>query len=268
VTPVDVEATGAVTTVRLNRPQVRNAMNYDLVGALHDALDEVAANDQCRVVVLTGAGDAFCAGLDLQDYGTPPDVGRHRHRHAGVTAQGFLANLTSHIRDTPQIVIAAVNGPAFGGGLALACACDLRFASESARFCSAFIRTGLSGTDVGITYFLPRLIGAARAFDMIVTGRVVDAAEAERMGLVSRVVPDSQLLDEGLAAANSVAGYTSFGLRRTKEVMWHNLDASSLAAAVALENRNQELGAREPEVLEYMRDYGARFRKRSPTGSE
>ena len=120
----------------------------------------------------------------------PPDVGTHRHRHAGVSGQGFLANLTQHLLDTPQIVIAAVHGAAYGGGSALACACDLRIASTSARFCSAFIRTGLTGTDVGITYFLPRLIGAARAFDMIVTGRTVDAAEAERMGLVSRVVAD------------------------------------------------------------------------------
>jgi enoyl-CoA hydratase len=262
VTTVQVEpATAGVTMVRLNRPQVKNAMNYELVGALHDALDEVAADDTCRVVVLTGAGDAFCAGLDLQDYGTPPDVGRHRHRHAGVTGQGFLANLVQHLHDTPQIVIAAVNGSAFGGGLALACASDLRFASESARFCSAFIRTGLTGTDVGVTYFLPRLIGASRAFDMIVTGRVVDAAEAERMGLVSRVIPDESLLEEALALAGTVAGYTAFGLRRTKEVMWHNLDAAHLAAALAMENRNQELAAQDPEVLQYMRDYGARFRK-------
>jgi enoyl-CoA hydratase len=124
----------------------------------------------------------------------------------------------------------------------------------------------LTGTDVGITYFLPRLIGAAPAFDMIVTGRVVDAAEAGRMGLVSRVVPDTRLLDEALAVAETVAGYTSFGLRRTKEVMWHNLDSPHLAAALALENRNQELAAQAPEVLEYMRDYGARFRKERERG--
>lgn len=253
---VEIEqAAEHVAVVRLNRPDRLNAMDYTLVSELHDALDAVASDDDCRVVVLTGAGRAFCAGLDLRDFGEVPAVGAHRHRKAGTTGQAFLANLVQHIRDTPQIVVAAVNGPAYGGGLALACACDLRIAAESASFCSAFIRTGLSGTDVGITYFLPRLIGAARAFDMIVTGRTVEAAEAERMGLVSRLVPDGALMDEAVALASQVAGYTAFGLRRTKEVMWLNLDASSPAAAIALENRNQELGAREPEVLDYMAGY-------------
>jgi enoyl-CoA hydratase len=120
---------------------------------------------------------------------------------------------------------------------------------------SAFIRTGLTGTDVGITYFLPRLIGASRAFDMILTGRTIDAHEAERMGLVSRVTADEELMPTALQMAEQMATFTSFGLRRTKEVMWHNLDASSVAAAIALENRNQELGARDPEVIEFMRRY-------------
>jgi enoyl-CoA hydratase len=249
-----------VAVLRLERPDRLNALNFPLVADLHDALDAIAGDDDCRVVVLTGAGRAFSAGLDLRDFGMPPDVGQHRHRHAGVSGQGFIANLTQHIHDTPQIVVAAVNGPAFGGGLALAAACDLRIASTSATFCSAFIRTGLTGTDIGITYFLPRLIGASHAFDMIVTGRVVDASEAERMGLVSRVVPDGDLGAAALDLAASVAGYTSFGLRRTKEVMWHNLDASSLAAAIAMENRNQELGAQDPEVIAFMQEYGSRFR--------
>ena len=259
---IEIEASAPhVTTLRFNRPEVRNALNYEMVSDLHDALDTVAGDDDCRVIILTGTGDSFCAGLDLRNFGAPPAIGTHRHRHAGTTGQAFLANLTQHIHDTPQVVIAAVNGAAFGGGLALACACDLRFASSNATFCSAFIRTGLSGTDVGITYFLPRLIGAARAFDMILTGRTVDTNEADRAGLVSRVFPPDTLLDETLAVANATAAYTAFGLRRTKEVMWHNLDAPNLAMAIALENRNQELGAREPEVLDYMKNYAARFRK-------
>jgi enoyl-CoA hydratase len=250
-----------VRIVRLNRPERRNALNFTLVAELHDALDTLAADDDCRVVVLTGAGDAFCAGLDLGDYGAPPDVGEHRHRHAGTSGQGFLANVAQHLHDTPQVVIAAVNGAAYGGGLALACACDLRLASQSARFCSAFIRTGLTGTDVGISYLLPRLVGAARAFDMILTGRSVDAAEAERMGLVSRVCADDELEHEVGALATQIAGFTSFGLRRTKEVLWHNLEAPSLASAIAMENRNQELAVREPEVLEYMQRYAERFQR-------
>ena len=247
-----------VTTIRLNRPDALNAMNYSLVGELHDALDEVGADDDCRVVVLAGAGRAFCAGLDLRDFGAPPRVGEHRHRHAGVSGQGFIANLTQHLHDTPQVVIAAVNGPAYGGGLALAAACDLRIASDAATFCSAFIRTGLTGTDIGITYFLPRLIGAAHAFELILTGRTIDATEARDMGLVARVVSGS-VETEALGLAAQIAQYTSFGLRRTKEVLWHNLEAPSLASAIALENRNQELAVHDPDVRAYMEAYGKRF---------
>jgi enoyl-CoA hydratase len=246
-----------ITAIRLNRPERLNAISFDLVGDLHDALDRVAADDDCKVAILTGTGRGFCAGLDLKDWGSVPTPGGHRHYPAGQTGQNFLASLTQHLRALPQVVVAAVNGPAFGGGLALAAACDLRIAAASASFCSAFIRTGLTGTDVGITYLLPRLIGASRAFDMILTGRTVEAVEAERIGLVSRVVPDDQLWTEALDMATVMAGYTTFGLRNTKEVMWHNLDTNSMGAAIALENRNQELGNRTPEVLEYMAAYAA-----------
>ncbi|MCU1460065.1 MAG: hypothetical protein JWO37_140 [Acidimicrobiales bacterium] len=258
---VDIErADDQVRIIRMNRPDRLNAMNYDLVGDLYLALDEVAADDACKVAVLTGAGRGFCSGLDLKDFGRPPAPGTHPYRTVGVTGQAFIANLTRHIRATPQIVIAAVNGPAFGGGFSLALACDLRVASSTATFCSAFIKTGLTGTDIGVTYLLPRLIGAARAFDMIVTGRTVDAVEAEHMGIVSRLFEPDDLEREALALADVVAGYTSFGLRNTKEVMWANLDTPSMAACIALENRNQELAAQTPEVQEYMAAYSQRVR--------
>ncbi|MDA8048118.1 MAG: enoyl-CoA hydratase-related protein [Actinomycetota bacterium] len=256
----------SVRVIRLDRPERLNALNFDLVTGLHDALDEVAADDACKVVILTGAGRAFCAGLDLADWGQAPQPGEHRHMPAGRTGQAFLANLTQHLRATPQVVIAAVNGPAIGGGLALTLACDLRIAGMSATMCSAFIKTGLTGTDVGVTYLLPRLIGAARAFDLILTGRTIDASEAERMGLVSRLVADDALWSEAVSMAEAVAGYTRFGLRNTKEVMWLNLDVGSMAAAIALENRNQELGARSEEVRDYMKAYAARHRRPSKEG--
>jgi enoyl-CoA hydratase len=244
-----------VKIIRLNRPDRLNAISFGLVADLHDALDEVAADDTCKVAILTGAGRGFCAGLDLKEWGTPPEPGGHPHYPAGRTGQAFMSNLTQHIRATPQIVIGAVNGAAYGGGFSLALACDLRIASASATFCSAFIRTGLTGTDIGVTYLLPRLIGAARAFDMIVTGRTVDAVEAERMGIVSRVVADDALEGEMLSLAATIAGYTSYGLRNTKEVMWHNLDTPNMAACIALENRNQELGGHTQEVQDFMRGY-------------
>jgi enoyl-CoA hydratase len=250
-----------VTRLRLDRPDRLNAITFEMVADLHDALDTVAADDDCRVVVLTGTGRGFCAGLDLKDWGTPPAPGGHRHMPVGVDAQGFISNLVTHMRDTPQVIVAAVNGPAFGGGLALACAADIRVASRSARFCSAFIRTGLSGTDIGITYLLPHLIGNARAFDLILTGRDVDADEAERMGLVSRVVDDGDLDDLALDYARTMTAYTASGLRSTKEVLWHNTEAPNLTTALALEIRNQNLMQHAPDVQAHLAGY-----RRSTTG--
>ena len=248
-----------VTLLTLNRPDRLNAMDSGLVAGLHDALDQVASDPACRVVVLTGAGRGFCSGLDLKSFGTPPGPDQHPHARVGMGGQEFIARLTHRLHDLPQVVIAAVNGPAFGGGLALACASDLRVAAGSARFCSAFIRTGLTGTDIGISYLLPRIIGAGRAFDLIVTGREIDATEAERIGLVNRLVPDADLLDEARAVAVGIARYTTTALVFTKEAFWHNVDASSLAAAIALENRNQMLASRTPEVEDFMKQYWSQF---------
>jgi enoyl-CoA hydratase len=250
-----------ITRIRLNRPESLNAMTFELVAELHDVLDAVAGDPHCKVVVLTGAGRAFCAGLDLKDWGTPPEPGQHRHMPVGVDPQGFMSNLVVHLRDLPQVVIAAVNGPAYGGGLALASAADIRLAGSSARFCSAFIRTGLSGTDIGITYLLPRLIGNARAFDLILTGRDVDAHEAHHMGLVSRVAEDGELDDLALEYARTMAAYTASGLRSTKEVLWHNTEAPNLTTAIALEVRNQNLMQHVPDVQEHMATY-----RRATTG--
>lgn len=175
-----------------------------------------------------------------------------------VDAQTFMSNLTVRMRDLPQVIVAAVNGPAFGGGLALAAAADIRVASTSARFCSAFIRTGLSGTDIGITYLLPRLVGNAHAFDLILTGRDIDADEALRMGLVSRVVADEELDRLALDYARRMSAYTGVGLRTTKEVLWHNTDATGLTQAIALEARNQNLLQHDREVHAYMQGYRER----------
>ena len=249
-----------VTMIKLNRPDRLNAINFSLVADLHDALDAVAADPACKVAVLTGAGRGFCAGLDLRVFGMPPKPGVHRHAPVGVDGQAFMSNLTLHMRATPQVIIAAVNGPAFGGGLGLAAAADIRVAAQSATFCAAFIRTGLTGTDIGISYTLPRLIGASRAFDLILSGREIDADTAERMGLVSQVVPDDDLLDHTLNLATTMAAYTHTGLLLTKEVLWHNLDTPSMAAAIALENRNQGQALRNPEVQAHMNAMAARYR--------
>ncbi len=256
---VEIERVQAeISIIRLNRPDRLNALSFELVTDLHDALDTVGNDPETKVVILTGSGRGFCAGLDLKDWGTPPEAGHHPHRNVGTDAQTFMSNLTVHMRDTPQVIIAAINGPAFGGGLALACAADIRISGSAARLCSAFIRTGLSGTDIGITYLLPRLIGNARAFDLILSGREIDAAEALQMGLVSQVAPAAHLDERVLAYARVLAGYTRSGLFSTKDVLWHNMDAPSLQSALALEIRNQNSLQNAPDVQAHMSAYRER----------
>ena len=253
----------SISRITLNRPERLNAMTFELVAELHDALDEVAADTECKVVILTGAGRGFCSGLDLRDFGTPPQPGKHHRINKAIDGQAFMSNLTVHLRQTPQVVIAAVNGVAFGGGLAISAACDIRIAAESARFCSAFIRTGLTGTDIGISYLLPQLIGASRAADLIFTGREIDAPTAERMGLVSQVVPDGELMAAALGYAQTIAGHSHTGLVLTKEVLWHNVDSNSMQAAIAIENRNQSIAMASPEVKAHMAAYTQRSVKKA-----
>jgi enoyl-CoA hydratase len=155
--------------------------------------------------------------------------------------QHMYAALTLRVRSIPQPVIAAVNGPAAGGGLALALASDTRLCAASARFNAAFVRLGLSGCDVGVSYLLPRIVGPTLAFEMMLTGRLIDADEALRAGLVLRVVPDGEVVPAALEIAHQIQANSPFGVRMTKEVMWSNLDAPSLEAAIELEDRTQIL---------------------------
>ena len=193
------------------------------------------------MVVLTGAGRGFCAGLDLHGYGGTRV--RPRRAEAGFATQKEIASLVPRLRSLPQPVIAAVNGPAAGGGLALALASDVRLAAASARFNVAFVRLGLSGCDIGVSWLLPRLLGASRAWELMLTGRIIDAAEADRIGLVLRTVPDDRLLDEALATARLIAANSPWGVRMTKEVMWSQLEVGSLQAGIDLENRTQILSS-------------------------
>src|SRR5436305_3045966 len=216
-----------IVVLTLNRPQRLNAMNYALVQGLYDALDELAAEPSCRVIVLTGEGRGFCAGLDLSEGASPPMTAGLGRAQAGMTVQKLIAGLVPKMRSVPQPVIAAVNGAASGGGLALALASDVRIASESARFNVAFIRVGLSGCDIGVSWMLPRLIGASRAFELLLTGRLIDATEADRVGLVTRVVPDGEVLDSALETAELIVGNSPFGVRMTKEVTWSQIEIGS-----------------------------------------
>ena len=253
-----------VRLLTLNRPDRLNAMSHELVADLHAALDEAAADTGCRAIVLTGAGRGFCAGLDLKGSGAPPGLDGLGRAQTGMKSQQHIASLTPHFRSTPQPIIAAVNGPAAGGGLALALASDIRVASESARFNVAFVRIGLSGCDIGVSWLLPRLIGASKAFELMLTGRFVGAEEAERIGLVSKVVPDGEVVDAAVEIADAIAANSPFGVQMTKEVMWSNLEIGSLQAAIDLENRTQLLCGYTEDMREAM---SAFFEKRKPVFS-
>jgi enoyl-CoA hydratase len=248
-----------IAVVTLNRPEKLNALSRELVESLHGTIDELAANDECRAVVLTGAGRGFCSGLDLTAPNPVEAGGGLEFPRSGMRWQERIADLTARIHRLRQPVIAAVNGPAYGGGLGIAAACDIRIASESARFCTQFIKLGLGGCDIGVSYTLPRIIGAGQAFDMILTARVVDAEEALRIGLVSRL-SDGSVVDDALAIAETLCGYGKFGLESTKQVLWANLEASSLDAALHVENRSQILSSTGGAVREFSEAFRHRQR--------
>ena len=250
-----------VTQLTLNRPEKLNAMNVELISELHAAFAAVAVDHTCRAVILTGAGRGFCSGLDLGGFGSVPGSEGRGQVIGGFSTQTHIASLIPQMRALPVPVIAAVNGPAAGGGLALALGSDVRIAGASARFNVAFVRIGLSGCDIGVSWMLPRLIGASRAWELMLTGRIIDSAEADRVGLVTRVVSDDELLDSALETAALIAANSPWGVRMTKEVAWSQLEIGSLQAGIDMENRTQILSSFTADHREAI---GAFLEKRSP----
>ena len=231
-----------VTRLELRRPDRLNALDAGLIVTLHGALDAAAADRACRVIVLTGAGRGFSAGMDLRDFGEPPGAAGLDGLQASLARQRQIASLIPHLRAVPQPVIAAVNGPAAGAGLALALGSDIRIAGASASFSAAYIRMGLSSCDNGVSWLLPRLVGAGRAHEMMLTGRFVAAEEAYRIGLVTDVVADDRLQDAALAKAGEIIAHSPFAVALTKEGMWAAAETPGLHAAMVLEDRQQAIG--------------------------
>ncbi len=253
---IEVERRGAVDWLTLNRPDSLNAITNQMVEELNDYFGGLYHDRVCRVVVMRGAGRAFCAGLDIKQRGQ----GETKFG-GGFGFQGWLAEVYQKMRKCPQPIIALVHGAAAGGGFAFALAADVRIAGESARMNAAFIKLGLSACDMGVSYFLPRLVGLSIASELMLTGRFINAQRALATGLVSEVVPDGQLeaavqpyLDEMLATS-------PIGLRMTKEGLGLAVDAPSLEAAMAIENRNQLMCARTEDFNEGMRAF---LEKRKP----
>src|SRR3989442_4075373 len=221
-----------VRRLTLNRAEPSNAMTAELCQGLHEEIARTAAERTCRALILTGAGRGFCAGLDLHGYGASPDSDGSDEPRDRLANQQHMSTLVLALRALPQPVIAAVNGPAAGFGLALALACDIRYAASSAIFRAAFINIGVSNCDMGTSWLLPRLIGASRSHELMLTGRRVGAEEALRIGLVADVVANGELPARALEAAAQIAALAPWGVRLTKRGMWSALEIPPEQAAV------------------------------------
>ncbi|MGA9490934.1 MAG: enoyl-CoA hydratase [Mycobacterium sp.] len=228
-----------VALITLNRPERMNSMAFDVMVPLKEALETVTNDNWVRVVVLTGAGRGFSSGADHKSAGDVPHVqGLTRPTYA-LRSMQILDDVILALRRMHQPVIAAVNGAAIGGGLCLALAADIRVAASGAYFRAAGINNGLTASELGLSYLLPRAIGSSRAFEIMLTGRDIDADEAERIGLVSRHVPEDQLLDTCFAMAERIAAFSRPGVELTKRTLWSGLDAASLEGHMQAEGLGQ-----------------------------
>ncbi len=267
------ERENGISILTFNRPDKLNALSVKLMEEFNEILDYLEWNFDCRVLIITGAGRAFCAGLDLREFPALRRGKSDKFQHLQIFnmgdpiktnyyAQKWIAKAIVKMRNISQPIIAAINGAATGGGFAIAMACDIRIASENAKFNNAFIKIGVSGCDLGSSYFLPRLIGLSRAAEMLYTGRFFDANEADRIGFVSKIVHSTTLLEDAINLAEEMLLTKSpLGLRLTKEGINKNLDAPSLEAALDYENRNQVITANTKDAPEGVLSF---FEKRKP----
>lgn len=262
---LEVEHKGAVDWVTLNRPEALNALNDELIEALRDYFTALASEPDRRIVVLKGRGRAFCAGLDL---GGANDDNGDKDRNSipdGLRIQRRIADIYLAMRRCPQPIISLIAGPACGGGFSLALASDIRIATPDARMNCAYIRIGLGGCDMGSSYFLPRLVGASLAAELILTGKFISTERALQLGLLSRIVPQEDLLQAPEEDIRYMLNTSPMGLRLSKEALNINIDAGGIEAAIALEDRNQILCANSPDFEEGMRAF---FESRPPVWSD
>lgn len=255
---ISVEKRGEVDWLTLNRPEALNTINTVMVAELNDYFGKLYHDQSVRVVVMRGAGKAYCAGLDIKERaderGEVPFGG-------GFGFQGWLADVYIKMRRCPQVIVSLIHGPACGGGFAFALASDIRIAGESAKMNAAFIRIGLSSCDMGVSYFLPRLAGASIASELMLTGRFIMAQRALAVGLVAEVVPDDQLEAAAQPWVDDLLHASPMGLRMTKEGLAMAIDAGGLEAAMAIENRNQVMTSKSGNFGEGMRAF---IEKRRP----
>jgi enoyl-CoA hydratase len=229
-----------VVVLQLNRPRALNAINELMLDELTQTLATITTDTSVNVVVLTGAGRGFCSGIDVRNFG-PKTLGASDPTIDRLRFQEAMAALPQAIWDLRQPVVAAVNGPCVGAGLALCLASDIRICSTAATFGNGAILLGLSGAEMGMSYHLPRIVGTSVAADWMLTGRTVSAAEADRRGLVSELVEPERLVDRAVELASGIAELAPLAVQLTKRALQVNTDATGPGAAMELENRNQVL---------------------------
>ena len=228
-----------VALITLNRPERMNSMAFDVMVPFKEVLEDITYDNSVRVVVLTGAGRGFSSGADHKSAGSVPHVQDLTRPTYALRSMAILDDVILALRKLHQPVIAAVNGAAIGGGLCLALAADIRVAAHGAYFRAAGINNGLTASELGLSYLLPRAIGSSRAFEIMLTGRDIDAEEAERIGLVSRQVPEEQLLETCYDMAERIAAFSRPGVELTKRTLWSGLDAASLEGHMQAEGLGQ-----------------------------
>ena len=256
------EADEGIALVTLDRPERLNAITTTMIGELDRVVTAVDIDPALRAVVVTGAGRGFCAGLDLQSQGVAPGAEDVRPTVAGLMWQDHLATLHERIHRSRKPWIAAVNGACVGGGFALALACDIRTASSAATFGAVFLKIGVSNCDMGTSYFLPRLVGASRSAELLLTARIFDADEADAIGLLTSL--DDDPVARALDTARLIRSNAPFGTWMTKETMWQTVDAPSLRHALDIENRTQIMCSANGDIVEARRAF---VEKRPPEWS-
>lgn len=247
-----VETRGSIEILTLNRPDVLNALSPEMAGELNDYFGGLHDRLDVRVVVLRAAGRAFCAGLDIKAWPLPEGATMVVHM---ARTQKMMGDIMRKMRSCPQPIVALGHGAACGGGFSMMLASDVRFGAPSLRMNAAYIKIGLGGCDIGSSYFLPRLVGMSIASELILTGRFINAERALRVGLLSDVVEEDQLLETGLALAGEMVANAPLGLRMSKEALNYNVDAQSLDAAMALEDRQQIMLTATQDHSEAMRAF-------------
>ena len=259
--------------ITLNRPEKLNAISFQMEEDLHELLDHLMTNLDCRVVIFGGMGRAFCAGTDLQEglilNSKKIPVGYEKYYFLNVPEplkkkmyhQWRISQIYVKMRKISQPIIAIIHGAAAGGGFGFAMAADMRIASEDVKFINASINIGLTGADVGGSYFLPRLIGMSRAAEILYSGKIVDSIEAEKIGLVLKVVAKENLLKVAIEKAQELLKKSPLGLRMTKQAINLSLDSPSLETILQFENSSIVLTFSSKDVNEAS---AAFFEKRDP----